>query len=357
MRILQVAPPWFTVPPQGYGGTELVVASLTEGLVTAGHEVTLLASGGSATHARLRTFYDQPPSEALGDAVVELPHVLAGYRDRHRFDLIHDHTVSGVGIGALLDGPPIVHTVHGAWTPELCRLYEVIADGVLLVAISHDHASRAPPFLPLAGVVHNGIDVGHYRFRPRSAGYLGWLGRAGPDKGADVAVEVAHRLGRPLRMAVKLNEPAEHLWWQEVMTPRLADADVEVVHNATHDEKVVLLGGAAVVLFPIRWDEPFGLVMVEANACGTPVAAFARGAAPEIIAAGRSGMLAEPADIDALCAAAEQAARLDRRSCREHVEEHFTAARMVAGYTRIYERATDVRPRAAASPVTGSPPP
>jgi glycosyltransferase involved in cell wall biosynthesis len=343
VRILQVAPPWFAVPPERYGGTELVVAGLCDGLVAVGNEVTLVASGGSCTSAQLRSVYAQPPSEALGDAVVELPHVLAAYRDRHSFDLIHDHTVTGVGVGALIDGPPIVHTVHGTWTPQVCRLYRAVSDRVALVAISHDHAARAPTDLPLAGVVHNGIDVNRYPFQDRSEGYLAWLGRAGPDKGADLAVEVARQLDRPLRMAVKLNEPAEHDWWQRVLVPRLADVQVEVVHNATHAQKVALLGGADALVFPIRWDEPFGLAMIEANACGTPVVAFARGAASEVISDGQSGLLVTPGDVDGLCEATERAAGLDRHACRAHVVRHFTVAQMVAGYTRIYARLTASR--------------
>lgn len=345
MRILQLAPPWFTVPPERYGGTELVVAGLTEQLVTSGHDVTLLAAAGSSTRAELRTFYPQPPTTKLGDHLVELPHVLFGYRDRHRFDVIHDHTVTGVGVGALLDGPPVVHTVHGAWVPELCELYRAVADRVTLVAISHDHAARAPADLPLAGVVHNGIDLRRYPFEARSRGHLAWLGRAGPDKGADVAVTVAERLGLPLRMAMKLNEPDEHRWWEEVLVPMLAETTVEtiVTHNATHEQKAAVLCGAVALLFPIRWDEPFGLAMVEANACGTPVAAFARGAVPEVIDAHRTGWVLPPDDLDAMCAAIERADAIDRATCRAHVERHFNAARMARGYVRVYEAVTPTR--------------
>lgn len=343
MRILQLAPPWFPVPPVRYGGTELVIAGLTEQLVADGHEVTLLASGGSSTRAELRTVYPTPPCEQLGEGTVELPHVLAGYRDRHRYDLIHDHTVTGAGVGALLDGPPVVHTVHGAWTPELCRLYATIADRVALVAISHDHAAHAPSGLPLAGVVHNGIDVADYPFAGHSRGHLAWLGRAGADKGADLAVRVAARLGLPLRMAMKLNEPEEHRWWDEVMVPLLVDTDVHVVHNATHEEKLDVLRGAVALLFPIRWDEPFGLSMIEAGACGTPVAAFARGAVPEVVADGRTGWTVPPGDLDAMCAAVSEAPTIDRSACRAHVERHFSTRRMARDYERVYASVVPTR--------------
>ncbi|MFO7962090.1 MAG: glycosyltransferase family 4 protein [Nitriliruptoraceae bacterium] len=336
MRILQLAPPWFTVPPVRYGGTELVMAALTDQLIDDGHQVTMLASGGSLTRAELRTVYSSPPSEQLGDGVVELPHVLTGYRDRHRYELIHDHTVTGAAVGALLDGPPIVHTVHGAWTSDLCRLYEMIADRVALVAVSHDHAAHAPSGLPMAGVVHNGIDVARYPFEARSLGHLAWVGRAGADKGADLAVAVATRLGLPLRIAMKLNEPEEHRWWEQVMVPLLADTDTVVVHNATHAQKLAVLRGAAALLVPIRWDEPFGLTMVEAGACGIPVVAFARGAVPEIVEDGRTGWAVPPDDVDAMCTAVERVGEIDRGLCRDHIERHFAAARMAQGYERIY---------------------
>lgn len=343
MRVLQIAPPWFTVPPERYGGTELVVAGLVDRLVATGHDTTLVASGGSSTRGRVRTIYRTPPSAELGDAVVELPHVLAGYRLRHGFDIVHDHTVTGIGVGALLDGPPLVHTVHGAWVPALARLYAAVADRVNLVAISQDHAARAPADVALSGVVHNGIEVERYPLGTGTGGYLAWLGRAGADKGADIAVEIAGRLRLPLRMAMKVSEAAEHRWWQEILLPMLPGTDTVVVHNATHGQKVALLAGARALLFPIRWDEPFGLAMIEANACGTPVVAFARGAAPELVDDGHSGFLVAPDDLDAMAAAASEVPRLDRHACRTNVERRFTAARMTAGYLRLFERLIPTR--------------
>lgn len=340
MRILQVAPPWFAVPPPRYGGTELVVAALTDGLVAAGHEVTLFASGGSRTTAHLSTVYDTPPTADLGDAIVELPHVFAAHREAAGFDMVHDHTPVGATIGAVADGPPVVHTVHGAWTEATSRLYGEIGKQVHLVAISDDHASRAPADVPVFGVVPNGIDLAPYPFGAAPSDHLAWLGRAGSDKGADVAVEVARRTGRPLRMGIKVNEPDEHAWYDQVLQPLLQHCHVDVTLNATHQEKVELLQDAAAVLMPIRWDEPFGLVMVEANACGAPVIAFARGAAPEVLADGETGILVAPGDVDAMVAAVDRATELDRRACRRRVREHFSAERMLAGYLEVYERVT-----------------
>lgn len=354
MRVLQIAPPWFPVPPHRYGGTELVVSGLCDGLVAAGHDVTLVASGGSRTRATLRTVFDDPPSAWLGDTAVEATHALAGYRDRHHHDLIHDHTVVGAAIAAELDGPPVVHTVHGPWITQTAGLYRAIGDRLTIVAISDDHASRAPDGVEVGAVIHNGIDVTRYAWSDAPQGYLGWLGRAGPDKGADLAVTVAKRIGRPLRMGVKLNEPEEHRWWEAVMEPLLDGADAVVTINATHGEKVALLGGAEVLLFPISWDEPFGLVMAEANACGTPVVAYARGAAPEVLADGRTAVLVAPGDLDGFCAAVEVAARLDRRVCREHVERHFSARRMVERYLRLFDEVTSAGTRGYRPPPDGT---
>lgn len=338
MQILQVAPPWFAVPPVRYGGTELVVAALTDGLVAAGHDVTLVASGGSRTTAHLQSVYDTPPSTQLGDSIVELPHVLSARREAAGFDLVHDHTPLGAAFGAVVAGPPVVHTVHGAWTEPMCRLYRQIAKDVHLVALSDDHASRAPADIPLAGTVHNGIDLARYPFGDTASRHLAWLGRAGPDKGADIAVDVARRTGLPLRMAIKVNEPAEHTWWRDVLVPKLEGHHVDVTLNATHHQKTTLLRDALALLVPLRWDEPFGLMMVEANACGTPVVAFARGAAPELVADGETGVLVEPDDVEALAAAVNEAAALDRRACRDRVEQRFSAERMLAGYLEVYER-------------------
>lgn len=346
MRILQVAPPWFAVPPPGYGGIEQVVSLLADGLADAGHDVTLLASGGSRTRARLRSVYQIPPSRQLGDAYVELPHVLDAYLHWDDYDLIHDHTGIGTALGAVAGGPPVVHTLHGPWTPTAARVYRTIADHVHLVAISHDQASRVPAGVRLAGVVHNGIRLDLFPPGAGDGGYLAYVGRASHEKGPEVAIEVARRVQRPLRMAIKVNEVQEQTYWRDVIAPRLDGADVRVLPPVTQAQKAALLGGAEAVLFPIHWPEPFGLVMVEANACGTPVVAFAEGAAPEVLNDGRTGLLVAPGDIDGFCAAVEQARHLDRAACRRHVARMFTARHMLDGYQALYERAV-ARPRAA----------
>lgn len=339
MRILMVAPPWFAVPPSGYGGTEAVVAALTDGLVEAGHEVELVASGGSRTRAELRTVYQRPPSAALGDVAVELHHVLEAYLAAGEVDLVHDHSgLIGPALGALASPVPVVHTLHGAWTDANRRIYHRLADRLHLVAISHDQARRRPAGLPLAGVVPNGIALDPYPFTATKEDFLLFVGRASRDKGPEVAIEVARRLGRKLVLAIKVNEAPEHAYLRDVIEPAMRGVDVEVIRNVALPEKAELMGRAACMVFPIRWPEPFGLVMVEAMACGAPVVSYANGAAPEVVADGETGFLAPDGDLDALVAAVRNAADIEPEACRRRVEEHFTAERMVADYVAVYER-------------------
>ena len=338
MRVLQIAPPWFPVPPTGYGGTEQVVSLLADGLTRRGHEVTLLAAGGSHTLARLRTTYAEAPSSQLGSAPVELAHVLVGYHERDDYDVIHDHTMLGAAMGSVPGGPPVVHTLHGPWTPDAVRLYARLGDRVHLTAISHDQAHRAPPEVRIGSVVHNGIDVDAHPFVAEQGDYLAFVGRANAQKGPRHAIEAARRLGMPLRMAVKVNETYEHDYFAEHIAPAARRGEVEIVQVTSHAGKCELLGGAAVVLFPIAWPEPFGLVPVEANACGTPAVAFAEGAVPEVIDHGRSGLLVPTGDLDGFCEAVERARGLDRAACRRAARERFDAARMIAGYERVYRQ-------------------
>jgi glycosyltransferase involved in cell wall biosynthesis len=345
LRILQIAPPWFAVPPAGYGGIEWVVAGLADGLVAAGHDVTLLASGGSRTRGQLLTVFDEPPSAELGNPLPDLVHCLAGYRHRDEYDLIHDHSGPiGASLGAVAEGPPVVHTLHGPWTDEIRALYRAMPQRLQLVAISQHQAATAPAGVGIAGVAHNGIPVEQFPFRRElrgTAGYLAFVGRACADKGPDIAVEVARRLGRPLRMLLKVNELAEHAYWEEVVRPLLDGVDVEVELQSSVEDKVAAMAGADAVLMPIRWHEPFGLVMAEALACGTPVVAFERGAAPEIVADGETGFVVQPGDLDGFCAAVERVGAIDPGACRRRVEERFSNEAMVDSYLNVYRRLVD----------------
>lgn len=337
MRILQVAPPWFEVPPRRYGGTELVVGALADGLVDAGHDVTLLASGGSTTRATLHSVYDRPPREDLGDTLTELLHVLA-VDELGSFDVVHDHTVIGTARLAARGTWPVVHTLHGPWTGRSLPAYRRLGQHVALVAISHAQAAGATG-VPIAGVVHNGIAVDRYPVGLDRTDEIVFVGRANPEKGPEEAIEVARRTGRPLAMAIKVNEPDEHDYWNRVLEPGLEGLDVQVVLDATHDEKAAMMARAHVVLVPIQWEEPFGLVMVEAAACGAPVVVYGRGAAPEVVRDGETGVVVPPgAGVAGLVTAVEAAADIDPATCRTHAEENFSSARMITGYLDLYER-------------------
>jgi glycosyltransferase involved in cell wall biosynthesis len=338
MKILQLAPPWLAVPPKGYGGTEWVISGLAEGLTAAGHDVTLLASGGSRTTARLETVFAEPPFERLGDTWVETVHALTGYRNGHAYDVIHDHTGTvGPALAAMADNTPTVNTLHRPWTDESRLLAQLVSPPVHMVAISHDQSRDAPPGVSLAGVVHNGVLLDRYSFVEKKEDFLLFVGRAHPEKGPQVAIEVARRLGRPLVMAIKVNESIEHAYWDEVLEPLCNELDVEVHLEPEHKEKVDLMGHAAALVAPIQWREPFGMVIPEANACGTPVVAFAMGAAPELIAHGQTGFVVPPGDVDGFCAATDRVGEIEPARCRSHVGEYFSAEKMVAGYEEIYK--------------------
>jgi glycosyltransferase involved in cell wall biosynthesis len=337
MKIAQISPPWYTVPPTGYGGIELVVGLLTDGLVERGHDVTLFASGGSHTKAELVSPLLDPPDPALlGNVWFDAFHAAAAHlaiRDDN-FDIVHDHSgIVGPAIAAVNGGAtPTVHTLHGPWTEPSRRFYNLLADHVHIVAISQSQRADHPD-IPYAGVVPNGIDLDLYPFRVEKDDFLIYIGRANPDKGPTLAIEIARRVGLPLAMVVKRTEPFERAYWDEIVAPMLNE-EVEVYEAISHDQKVDLLGRARAMVFPIQWPEPFGLVMVEAMACGTPVVACPAGAAVELVEDGVTGFLRD--SIDELVDALSRVQACSPAACRERVADRFSASAMIDGYERIY---------------------
>lgn len=332
LRIALVAPPWLPVPPLGYGGTERVIALLADGLVEAGHDVTLFAANGSDTAAKLVSPLVQPPPIIGSAPDDEAFHTLAAFQSRHDFDLIHDHTGLGPSFAGLLaDGPPVVHTLHGPWTPGLQRKMSVLHQHVNLVAISHSQkaANRSVEY---AGVVHNGIDIDAHPFQSEKEDFLVFLGRINPDKAPEVAIEVAREGGLPLTMIIKRSEPEEWEYWHEHVVPLLG-SDITVIEQPAHHIKVDLLGRARALVCPIRWPEPFGLVFVEALACGTPVITRPFGAAPEIVSK-EVGFLCD--DLPEMIAAVEASADLSPFACRARATDHFSGDAMVRGYEAVY---------------------
>lgn len=337
MRIAQVAPLAESVPPRRYGGTERIVSYLTEELVRLGHDVTLFASGDSVTAAR----HIAPWPRALrldATAVDRLaPHILMlemVAQRAHEFDIVHFHCdYLQFPLARRLDVPHVT-TLHGRLDlPELGPLYREFRD-VPLVSISG--AQRRPlPWAGWAGTVHHGLPVDLYSFHPGPGEYLVFLGRISPEKRVDRAIEIARRSGISLKVAAKIDDADRHYFEREIRH-LFDDPLVEFLGEVDDAAKDALLGGALALLFPIDWPEPFGIVMVEALACGTPVIAYPHGAVPEVIDHGETGFIVR--DIDEAVAAVARVGELDRAYCRRVFEARFSAGRMAAEYLALYER-------------------
>jgi glycosyltransferase involved in cell wall biosynthesis len=353
LRIGLLAPPWVPVPPPSYGGIEQVVATLAAGLVERGHDVVLVAAPGSVlAGAELVSPLLSLPG-IIGEPAADWRHALAGMDALADCDVVVDH--SGP-LGALLTsrlGVPGLHVTHGPLDAVPTEIYEGItrhSPGLRLVAISQAQRTLAPS-LPFAGVCHNGMDLDAAPFRARPDGYLAFLGRMSPEKGPAEAIRIARGAGLPLLIAAKCREPAEHEYFARHVAPELGPG-VVWLGELDAAGKYALLAGARALLFPIAWPEPFGMVMIEAMACGTPVLATRRGSVPEVVADGVTGFVR--ATSDELIEAVARIPEIDRRACRRRVAERFSAEVMTAGYERLVHAELAVQgrhrggPRAAA---------
>ena len=337
MKIAQVPPLYEAVPPKLYGGTERVVAHLTDALVDLGHEVTLFAAADAETRARLIPVRDQSirldPAPFKSDLAAHMTMLSEVLRRADDFDVIHFHTdmIHFPFFSRLAD--KTVTPLHGRLDlKDLPDVYERWPE-FGLVSISDDQ--RRP--LPLANwkaTVHHGMPADLYRFAPRSQGYLAFLGRISPEKGPDRAIEIATKLGKPLKMAAKI-DVQDRPYWDTVIRPMVeANPLVEFVGEIGDHQKSAFLGGAEALLFPIDWPEPFGLVMIEAMACGTPVVAFRRGSTAEIVEDGATGFLVE--SLEQAVAAAARAHLLDREAIRARFDLRFSATAMARSYLDVY---------------------
>lgn len=333
MRIGVVAPPWIPVPPPAYGGTEAVIADLARALTDRGHDVHLFTVGASTCPvARDHLFAE--PAEPLGDAISEAAHVLAAHEALTGMDVIHDHTVLGPLLASRTGRrtTPVVTTVHGPFTALTRRIFAAVSRRAAVVAISRDQASRAGT-VPVAATIHHGIDLDAYRPGPGGGDHLVFVGRMSPDKGVHRAVRIARAAGRPLRIIAKMHEPSEREYFESAVRPLLDRRDEWPLELAPAERRAVI-GSALGLVNPITWPEPFGLVMAESLAVGTPVIAFPSGAAPEIVDDGCTGFLV--ADEDAAARAVDRLDEIDRRRCRVVAEERFGMARMARDYEALY---------------------
>jgi len=341
MRIAQIAPLAVSVPPPAYGGTEQVVSTLTEELVKRGHEVTLFASGDSVTKARLWSVRSTSlrvsgivyPAIGIDAALYDSINVVACFERAGEFDIIHNHAAAATMIMANLIPTPVLMTFHNPLSEATVAVMSAYNGYYNTLSLS---AKRGLPDRGYVGPVYNDIDVDSFPLNSsQREGYLLFLGRICYDKGTHVAIDVAQRLNRKLVIAGNVNQH-DLQYFQTMVEPRIDGKLVQYFGEATRDQTRQLYSQADCLLFPVLWEELFGLVMVEAMACGTPVIAFNRGAAPEVVVDGETGFIV--GNVDEMVNAVGRIGEINRRHCREHVERNFNVPRMVDSYLALYQR-------------------
>jgi glycosyltransferase involved in cell wall biosynthesis len=343
-RIAMLAPPWIPIPPPGYGGIEFVLALLCDALVARGHDVELFTTPGSTSRAKVRPLLDGPHPESIERSLFEADHVgrafdafdVAANRGEP-FDVVHDH--SGYTALAMADrqSAPFVHTVHGPFDDDATPYYGTHGGKGGLVCISQAQARSAPAGANVTAVVHNPIDVQSWPVGHQKEPWLLWLGRIVPEKGPHLAIQVARETGRPLVLAGPVQPRHERFFANEI-APHIDDRTIRYVGEVGGARKQRLFADAFAFLMPIRWPEPFGMVIVEALAAGTPVLAFAHGAAPEIVERGVNGFLVN--DEHEMAAMVERAGDISPEACRRSAER-FLPDRVAAGYEAVYRAAIE----------------
>lgn len=348
LRIAMLAPPWIPVPAPGYGGVESVVSTLTESLVGRAHDVTLFCAPGSTSRATVVNLLSESHPDEIERSLYEVDHVGQAFdridlaADGDRFDVIHDHCgFTGLAMAGRID-TPFVHTLHGPFTAETAAFYKHHGHKAELVGISRAQLASAPPGLGQLRSIPNPIDLGAWPLTERKGDYLLWVGRMTEEKGPHRAIAAARAVDVPLVLAGVI-QPGQRAFFDREIAQHIDGKTVQFVGEVDGSVKRSLFAHARGLLMPIRWDEPFGMVMVEALACGTPVIAFPEGAACELVIDGRTGFLVD--DERAMADAIGQLHRIDARGCRDWVRQHCDAEVVAAAYEGIY--------RSVASPRAG----
>jgi glycosyltransferase involved in cell wall biosynthesis len=346
LRIAMLAPPWIEIPPAGYGGIEQVVDLLCRELVQRGHAVTLFAAPGTNSTATVRPLLDRTHPDAIGAALFEADHVALAFEEIDSaaatgvpFDLVHDH--SGFTALAMADRitTPVLHTLHGPFSDDTSRFYARHGQKAAIVAISRWQLARAPRGLGLSAVIPNPIDLDSWPLRRCKDDYLLWIGRMSADKGPQRAIDAARRAGRRLVLAGPI-QPGQEGFFENEVRPWVDGEQVQFVGEVGGPRKQQLFARAMALLMPIRWPEPFGMVMVEALACGTPVIAFPEGAASEIVIDGENGFLVE--DEAEMAGAVAELGDLDPSHCRASASR-YAADGIAARYESVYRELASPR--------------
>ncbi len=338
MRIAVIAPPWIPIPPEGYGGIERVLKLLVDELVVMGHDVTLFAAGSCHTKASLCAFLDEAPTEHMGETLYDALHVGQAFREiaRGGFDVVHDHSgFLGPAFAGLIE-VPLVHTLHGPFTPDTKIFYSAFKDSCFYVAISSNQMMSCPQ-LNYLGVVPNAVDLDKHRYLGVKDDYLVCVSRICEDKGTVNAIGLAREHGMRIVLAGKIDPGRDQEYFNKYLLPHIDGEQVIYAGEVSQGEKVRIVSHARAFIFPIQWDEPFGLVMVESLACGTPVLATSCGAVPEVVEHGVTGFLADSPE--GLAPYLDRIDELDPLICRRKAEERFSPQIMAQSYLEIYEQA------------------
>jgi len=361
MKIAQIAPPWIRIPPKNYGGAEQVINALVEEQVIQGHEVTLFATGDAKTSAKLASYFPEALTTSKVPWAAHLKpyyHLVSALEQAKEFDIIHTHLSSSSDLyifplTAELQTPHIT-TLHSHFPFDRVQNWVGDADNYYLekwgakvpcVTISEQERKNAPDHLQIVGVVYNGLAIQNYPLKERKRdNILVWLGRFMPEKGVHLAIEAAKRAQMPLVLAGTIDRYHQESlrYFREKIEPHIDKEQVKYVGPVNAQEKYRLLNRAYGFLNPIEWEEPFGMVMIEAMAMGCPVISFDRGAAPELIVEGKTGFLVNT--LDEMVEAIPKIAQIERKEARNHIEEHFSASAMARNYERIYQQIRGEKP-------------
>jgi len=348
LRVAMLAPPWIPVPTPGYGGVETVVSSLTEAFVEQGHDVTLFCAPGSRSSARVVTLLDEAHPNEIERSLYEVDHVARAFAliDRGRFDVVHDHCgFTGVAM-AERNATPLVHTLHGHFTASTASFYAHHGHKATVVAISRTQIECAPPALEVVAAIPNPVDLSAWSLQERKSDYVLWIGRMTEVKGPHRAIAAARAAGVPLILAGVI-QPGQQPFFDREIAPHIDGERVRFVGEVGGRTKHDLFENARALLMPIRWEEPFGMVMVEALACGTPVIAFPEGAARELVVDAQTGFLVD--DEAAMAAAIGQLGQIPPAACRAWAAAHCDVDVVSAAYVQVFRDAILARPQLRAA--------